>query len=62
MDRTKRGRRVPTPWSTALVEKLIKKSITLYGSQRFIFMLTTVRKCPYQEPDESSPQIPIPFL
>jgi hypothetical protein len=56
----------PTPWSTVLPEKLAGPQ--LVNSPRFMEPEGSLphsqapTNCPYPEPDESSPYLPIPLL
>jgi hypothetical protein len=57
-----------TPWGRDLPEKLtvpqlLKKFPAFYGTRRFITVFTRAPPtCPYPEPDQSSPCLPIPLL
>ena len=55
----------PTPWSTALLEKLtgsqpVTKYPAFYRTRRFITTLTTARHLPYSGADQSCPCPPPP--
>jgi len=55
-----------TPWSRVLLDNLTGSAASqeiprIFGTRRFITVLTSVATCPYPEPTPSSPHNPLPL-
>ena len=55
-----------TPWSRVPLEKLTGSAASqeiprIFGTRRFLTVITSAATCPYPEPTPSSPHHPLPF-